>query len=157
MNLQEYKEYFEELAAADPLLLHTAEDPALFMRSPKDAAGAITNRGNRLSVLLAPYGKVPKTTSGENHVWIKEGFIMVVGQVPPDDYEQQLTVQNLCEQVMDRFYKQMYYDRGNPKGNPKLYGFDIASWNCEAVGPVVDNHYGYAVVFDIKDAIDLVR
>lgn len=157
MNLLNYKAYFEELAATDPLLLHTVEDPALFMRSPQDAAGAITTRGERLSVLLAPYDKRPKTNASENHVWLKQGFIMVLGPVRPDDYDHQVEVQNLCEQVIDRFYKKMYYDRGNPRGNPKLYGFDIASWNCDAVGPVVDNHYGYAAVFDIKDAIDLIR
>ncbi len=157
MDLATYKAYFEELASQNALLNHTPENPSLFMRTPGDAAGAITSRGYKLSVLLAPYDKRAKTNAGENHVWLKQGFLMVLGQVRPDDYDHQIEVQNLCESVIDEFYNKMYYDRGNPRGNPKLYGFDISSWNCEAVGPVVDNHYGYAVVFDIKDAINLVR
>lgn len=148
MTITEYNAYFRRFAAADPALLHTDEKPAFFKGDAKEGAQFLSSGLDRLTLMVAPAPKRPRMSPGENHVWQKQFSILIVGPAGPDNYDQQEAVREQAEAASDRLFARMMNDRVT-----ELYGFDGSTYSADPVGPVVDQHYGYMLTFEIMDPV----
>ncbi len=154
MIFSDYIAYFKTAAINHKLLLHVDNTNVTFYRM--DIEEVLTGLRYKLktkSLILENPEKNTRDLLSDNPRKIITGAFLVIGPVKKNDFADEVTVLDKCEEISEDILSKIANDCSKFKRNPNwaraIKGFDPNSIRSQKVGPLFDNFYGWRTEFQI--------
>jgi hypothetical protein len=151
----EFTDYFKFLATNHKDILHTEENNHFYeMETMEELLADLRDGLNFPLVVLECPEFIFSDPDFDNVMENSTGSFMILVDVDLNDYEAQRAAKDLTKKIAISFISKMRNDR-KPSANTVMEGLQIDKIKGNFVGPIFENAFGWRVVFEIEQDIDL--